>query len=93
LGKKIKLQTKIGIILHEANLKKVFHTKEEMEKRKSQITSKTTTRKMFSSNLAKSGVSFAAAQRNSISLRHATWQWQLQPINWGSKCKQFASRQ
>jgi hypothetical protein len=55
------LQTKIGIILHEANLKKVFYAKEEMQKRKSQRTSKTTTQKMFSSNLATPGVSFAAA--------------------------------
>jgi hypothetical protein len=43
---------------------------EEIQKRKSQKTPKTTTRRMFSSNLATPGVTFAAALQGSTEQQH-----------------------
>jgi hypothetical protein len=66
-----------------SNYRGCRHAKKEMLKRKSQKTPNTTTGRVFSSKLAIPGVSFTAAlrgtQNNSSGLRHARWQWQVQP--------------
>jgi hypothetical protein len=49
---------------HPANYRGCRHAKEELQKRKSQITPKTTTGRVFS-NLTTPGISFAAALRGS----------------------------
>jgi hypothetical protein len=46
---------------HPANYRGCRHAKEEMQRKKSQRTLRTTTGKEFSSNLTTSGMSFAAA--------------------------------
>jgi hypothetical protein len=50
---------------HPANYRGCRHAKEELQKRKLQRTPKTTTGKVFSSNLTTPGISFAAALRGS----------------------------
>jgi hypothetical protein len=65
---------------HPANYGGCRHAKEELQKKKSQRTPKTTTGKVFSSNLTTPGVSFAAAlravQRNN-NRRRAKFLWQI----------------
>jgi predicted adenine nucleotide alpha hydrolase (AANH) superfamily ATPase len=51
---------------HPANYRGCRYAKEEMHKRKSQRTPKTTTRRVFSSNLTTPGVSFVVALQGSI---------------------------
>jgi hypothetical protein len=50
---------------HPANYRGCRHAKEELQKRKSQRTPKTTTGRVFSSILTTPGISFAAALRGS----------------------------
>jgi hypothetical protein len=54
-----------GEKVHPANYRGCRHAKEELQKRKSQRTPKTTTGRVFSSNLTTPSVSFAAALRGS----------------------------
>jgi hypothetical protein len=55
-----------GEKVHPANYRGCRHAKEELQKRKSQRTPKTTTGRVFSSNLTTPGISFTAALRGSI---------------------------
>jgi hypothetical protein len=50
---------------HPANYRGCRHAKEELQKKKSQRTQKTTTGRVFSSNITMPGVSFEAALRDS----------------------------
>jgi hypothetical protein len=50
---------------HPANYRDCRHDKEELQKRKSQRSPKTTAGRVFSSNLTTPGISFAAALRDS----------------------------
>jgi hypothetical protein len=50
---------------HPANYRGCKHAKEQLQKRKTQRTPKTTKRSVFSSNVTTPGASFAAALRGS----------------------------
>ncbi|XP_033608728.1 uncharacterized protein LOC111867859 isoform X1 [Cryptotermes secundus] len=52
---------------HPANYRGCRHAREELQRRKSQRAPKTTTGRVFSSNIVSPGVSFAAALRGSTS--------------------------
>jgi hypothetical protein len=51
---------------HPTNYRGYRHTKEELQKKKSQRTPKTATGRVFSSNLTTPGISFAAVLQGSI---------------------------
>jgi hypothetical protein len=63
-------QLAIGEKAHPANYRGRRYAKEEMQKKKSQRTPKTTTRRVFFSNLGTPDVSFAAALRGSTEQQH-----------------------
>jgi hypothetical protein len=68
---------------HPANYRGCRYAKEEMQKRKSQRTPKTTSPPQVCPSRRRS----EAGQSNSIGLRHAKWKWQVQPQwNRGSLC-------
>jgi hypothetical protein len=66
---------------HPANYRGFRHAKEELQKRKSQRTPKTTTGRVFSSNLTTPGISFATALRGSTAQQQRSQSRQIPVAN------------
>jgi hypothetical protein len=71
------LQLSEGENPHPENYRGCRHAKEEMQKKKSQRTPRTTTGRVFSSNLTTPGMSFAAALQGKTEEQQQPWTHQV----------------